>query len=263
MITEQLDCFGNHATYFTVEEPHDQLTVRASSQIEVLPTTPPDGATSLPWERACEFLQGDRSPRGLEAYQFVFDSPYVKAAPELVRYAAPFFTPGRPLLEAALDLMHRIYADFSYDPTATTITTPLREVLDQRRGVCQDFAHLEIGCLRSLGLAARYVSGYLRTEPPPGQPRLVGVDASHAWLSVYCPPVGWVGLDPTNDQVPSDKHYPGGLGLRLRRRQSDQGRKPRRRPAFRDRGRGRRPGGQSRTGNRPELKPRRRGESDA
>jgi transglutaminase-like putative cysteine protease len=206
LITEQLDCFGNHATYFTVEEPHDRLTVRASSRMEVLPTTPPDGAASLPWERAREFLQGDRSPRGLEACQFVFDSPYVMAAAELVRYAAPSFTPGRPLLEAALDLMHRIYADFLYDPTATTITTPLREVLDQRRGVCQDFAHLEIGCLRSLGLSARYVSGYLRTEPPPGQPRLVGVDASHAWLSVYCPHIGWVGLDPTNDQVPSDKH---------------------------------------------------------
>jgi transglutaminase-like putative cysteine protease len=206
LITEQLDCFGNHATYFTVEEPHDRLTVRASSQMEVSPTAPPDGAASLPWERSREFLQADRSPRGLEACQFVFDSPYVKAAAELVRYAAPSFTAGRPLLEAALDLTHRIYADFLYDPTATTITTPLREVLDQRRGVCQDFAHLEIGCLRSLGLAARYVSGYLRTEPPPGQPRLVGVDASHAWLSVYCPHIGWVGLDPTNDQVPSDKH---------------------------------------------------------
>ena len=116
LLTEQLDYFGNRAAYFTVEEAHDRLTVQASSQVEVSLITPPDAAASPPWERTREFLQGDRSPRGLDARQFVFDSPYIKAAPELVRYAAPSFTPGRPLLEAALDLMHRIYADFVYDP---------------------------------------------------------------------------------------------------------------------------------------------------
>ncbi len=206
LFREELDFFGNHATYFTVEEPHDKLTVRAVSLVDVSPSPPADTTSSRSWESVRETLKQERSPQSLEACQFVFDSPYIKASPELVRYASPSFTPGRPLLEAALDLTHRIHADFRYDPTATTITTPLREVLEQRRGVCQDFAHLEIGCLRSLGLAARYVSGYLRTEPPPGQPRLVGADASHAWLSVYCPFVGWIGLDPTNDRIPSDKH---------------------------------------------------------
>ena len=206
LLCEQMDFFGNHATYFTVEEPHDKLTVRAVSLMEVSTTSASDTGHSPAWEDVRENLKRDRTPQGLEACQFVFDSPYIKAIPELLRYATPSFPPGRPLLEAALDLTHRIYADFRYDPTATTITTPLREVLEQRRGVCQDFAHLQIGCLRSLGLAARYVSGYLRTEPPPGKPRLVGADASHAWLSVYCPHNGWIGLDPTNDQIPSDKH---------------------------------------------------------
>src|SRR5205085_4504783 len=123
---------------------------------------------------------------------------------ELAAYAQPSFSPGRPLLAGVLDLTRRVFTEFKYDRTATTVATPLREVLEKRRGVCQDFAHLEIGCLRSLGLAARYVSGYLLTAPPPGQPRLIGADASHAWLSLYCPGTGWVDLDPTNDQIPTD-----------------------------------------------------------
>jgi transglutaminase-like putative cysteine protease len=206
LVRERLDHFGNRMTYFTVEEPHDRLTVRATSAVDVAPAAPPDPAATPPWESVRQLLEQDRSPEALDACPFVFDSPYVKAGPELAHYAAPSFPPGRPVLEAALDLMRRIHREFHYDATATTITTPLQEVLELRSGVCQDFAHLEIGCLRSLGLAARYVSGYLRTQPPPGQPHLVGADASHAWLSVYCPGHGWVDLDPTNDLVPSEKH---------------------------------------------------------
>jgi transglutaminase-like putative cysteine protease len=206
LVRERVDYFGNRMTYFTVEEPHDRLTVRATSVVEVAPAAPPDAAATPSWDSVRRLLEEDCSPEALDACQFVFDSPYVKAGPELAGYAARSFPPERPVLEAALDLMHRIHQDFRYDATATTLTTPVQEVLELRRGVCQDFAHLEIGCLRSLGLAARYVSGYLRTQPPPGQPRLVGADASHAWLSVYCPGHGWVDLDPTNDQVPSEKY---------------------------------------------------------
>jgi transglutaminase-like putative cysteine protease len=206
LVVAQADFFGNRATYFMVEEPHEQLTVKAVSETEVVPFAAPDAALTPPWESVRAFLEQDRSPQGLEACQFVYDSPYIKASPELAGYAAPSFLAGRPVLEAARDLTRRIHQDFRYDPKATTVATPLHEVLELRRGVCQDFAHLQIGCLRALGLSARYVSGYLRTDPPPGQERLVGVDASHAWLSVYCPGSGWVDLDPTNDLIPSDGH---------------------------------------------------------
>ncbi|HVS35113.1 MAG TPA: transglutaminase family protein [Gemmataceae bacterium] len=206
LIREETDYFGNRATYFAIEEPHDLLMVKALSSVEVAPTATPDPATTPAWESVCTILVDGRSPEGLEARQFVFDSPYVRASAELAGYAAPSFPPGRPLLAAALDLMRRIHADFRYDPRATTLTTPLPEVMSHKRGVCQDFAHLQIGCLRSLRLAARYVSGYLRTTPPPGRPRLIGADASHAWLSVWCPGCGWLDLDPTNSQAPSEGH---------------------------------------------------------
>ncbi len=206
LMRDQADFFGNWTTYFTVEEPHDELTVKAVSRVKVAPAAAPDPAATPPWEQVRAALEHDRSREGLEARQFVFDSPYVRASSELAHYADPSFPPGRPLLDAALDLMQRIHADFRYDPRATTLATPLREVLALRRGVCQDFAHLQIGCLRSLGLAARYVSGYLRTTPPPGRSRLIGADASHAWLSVGCPGRGWIDLDPTNAQIASEGH---------------------------------------------------------
>jgi transglutaminase-like putative cysteine protease len=206
LFVEQADFFGNRATYFMVEEPHEQLAVKAVSETKVMPFAVPQAAVTPPWENVRAELEQDRSSQGLEACQFAYDSPYVKASPELAGYAAPSFPAGRPMLEAARDLTRRIHEDFRYDPKATTVATPLHEVLEIRRGVCQDFAHLQIGCLRALGLSARYVSGYLRTFPPPGQERLVGADASHAWLSVYCPGLGWVDLDPTNDLIPSDGH---------------------------------------------------------
>ncbi len=142
----------------------------------------------------------------LDAYQFAFDSHYVKKDAQLTAYATPSFPPGRPILEAVLDLTHRIFTEFQFDSYATTIDTPLQELLEKRRGVCQDFAHLGIGSLRSLGLAARYVSGYLLTNPPPGQKRLIGADMSHAWLSVFVPGFGWIDFDPTNDVIPREKH---------------------------------------------------------
>ena len=134
------------------------------------------------------------------------DSPFVAVRPAFREYAEPSFLPGRPLLEAVADLNERIYREFKYDPHFTTVATPLDEVLSERRGVCQDFAHLAIACLRSLGLAARYVSGYILTVPPPGRPRLVGADASHAWLSVFVPGLGWADFDPTNDLLPDLQH---------------------------------------------------------
>jgi transglutaminase-like putative cysteine protease len=151
-------------------------------------------------------MQGSSSEGALAVRQFVFDSPHVAAGGELAEYARESFMPRRPWLAAALDLLARIHRDFLYDPTATNVTTPLASVMAMRRGVCQDFAHLQIGCLRSLGLPARYVSGYLLTTPPPGQPRLAGADASHAWLAAWCPEFGWVDFDPTNNVVPSLAH---------------------------------------------------------
>ncbi|MBL9122391.1 MAG: transglutaminase family protein [Planctomycetaceae bacterium] len=200
---KRVDYFGNPVSFFTVQEGHHKLVVTAVSKVRL--SEPPDHRPAItpPWEKIRAALPGFRHPQGLDAYQYVFDSPHVACSAELAGYAHASFTPGRPILEAAIDLNQRIHRDFEYDPQATSVHTPLSEVLAHRRGVCQDFAHLAIGCLRSLGLAARYVSGYLRTVPPPGKPRLVGADASHAWLSIFCPESGWVDLDPTNNSVPS------------------------------------------------------------
>lgn len=206
VVHERVDFFGNPATFFTVQEPHKKLAVRAEHTTTVAPFSPPDPAATPPWEEVRDLLRTDRSPVVLDACHYSFDSPYVAASAALAEYAAPSFPPGRPLLEAALHLTARIHREFRYDPKATTLSTSLAEVLAGRRGVCQDFAHLQIGCLRSLGLAARYVSGYLLTRPAAGKERLVGADASHAWVSVYCPGSDWIDLDPTNDLIPSDEH---------------------------------------------------------
>jgi transglutaminase-like putative cysteine protease len=148
----------------------------------------------------------------VDPYQFVFDSPMLTASPALCDYARESFPAGTPLVFGTSHLTRRIFEDFEYDPVATTIATPLEEVIGKRSGVCQDFAHLAIAMLRSLGLAARYVSGYLRTLPPPGSERLVGADASHAWFSVFCPITGWVDFDPTNNLRPSHEHITVALG---------------------------------------------------
>ena len=200
------DYFGNPVTFFTIQEPHRQLVVRAEHTTEVEPYPKPNPALTPAWEDVRDRLASDRDPDCLDGAQYVFDSPYIRTNSELAAYAAPSFPKGRPFLEAVLDLTERIHKEFEYDPRATTLSTTLSEVLAGRRGVCQDFAHLQIGCLRSLGLAARYVSGYLLTRPAEGKERLVGADASHAWLSVFCPELGWVDTDPTNNLIPSDEH---------------------------------------------------------
>jgi transglutaminase-like putative cysteine protease len=158
------------------------------------------------WEEVVNLFCDPVSPEVIEPYQFVFDSPQVRASVELFDYARESFGKNTPLLVGAADLTRRIFEDFKFDPKATTVATPLEEVLEKRRGVCQDFAHLGIACLRSLGLPARYVSGYLRTRPPEGQPRRIGADAGHAWFRIFCPGTGWVDFDPTNNVQPGEEH---------------------------------------------------------
>lgn len=200
------DYFGNPVTYLTIQEPHSALDLHAECLVETAPSTPPDPDATPPWETVPALLSRDLSPAGLAVFEFAFDSPHTVSSADLVPYARESFPPGRPLLAGALDLMRRIHRDFAYDSTATTVSTPVETVFAERRGVCQDFAHVQIACLRSLGLSARYVSGYLLTHPPEGGERLVGADASHAWLSVWCPGHGWIDLDPTNDMIPSAEH---------------------------------------------------------
>jgi transglutaminase-like putative cysteine protease len=206
VIEERADYFGNPVHYFTVQEPHRELTVRAVHRVEVAPGPAHEPGATPGWEEVRDRLGRDRAPVWFDAYQFAFDSRYAAAGARYREFAAASFTPGRPILAAALHLTGRIYEGFVYDPRATTVATPVAEVFEKRRGVCQDFAHLLLACLRSLGLAARYVSGYLSTEPPAGRPRLVGADATHAWVSLFCGDAGWVELDPTNNQVPDDRH---------------------------------------------------------
>lgn len=207
------DYFGNLVDQFTLLTPHEELCVRATSLVEVRPSeSPVEPALSPPWDDARGMLVYRTGVSGGEAAQYAYASPYVTLDREMAEFARPSFPPGRPLLDGAVDLMHRIHDECEFDPGATTITTPVARVLAGRRGVCQDFAHLAIACLRSLGLAARYVSGYLLTTPPPGRPRLVGADASHAWLAVHCPRHGWVDLDPTNDLLPDLRHVTVGWG---------------------------------------------------
>ncbi|MEM1303851.1 MAG: transglutaminase family protein [Planctomycetota bacterium] len=206
----RVDLFGNRVDYFSIQEAHWGLSVSATSEIEV--SAKPRPGASPAWERVRDALRASETAPTRAAYRFAFPSTLTPIDQRLADYAAESFTAGRPIVDAARDLTARIYEDFEYDPRATTVATPVMEAFDQRAGVCQDFAHVQIACLRSIGLAARYVSGYLRTIPPPGEERLVGADASHAWLSVYCGtgedprPTDWLDLDPTNDTVPSTDH---------------------------------------------------------
>jgi transglutaminase-like putative cysteine protease len=201
------DFFGNQVAYFSVTEPHREFTISAISDVEVNEGIGHlDFSRGISWEHVKETLLQDRKPEVLDARQYMLNSPHIEASPELADYAQQSFVPGRPLIEIVHELMQRIYRDFVFDPEFTNLATPLKTVLEHRRGVCQDFAHLAIGCLRSHGLAARYISGYIETLPAPGMEKLVGSDASHAWFSVYLPDVGWIDFDPTNNQVPGDQH---------------------------------------------------------
>jgi transglutaminase-like putative cysteine protease len=204
---ERTDYYGNIVTQLSLLRPYAELRVASSSLVEVRDSTVViDPEASPPWEEVCDAGAFYAGMPLEDAGQFRFASPYVQLAEELAAFARLSFTPGRPLLAAAIDLMQRIHDEFQFDAGVTTITTPVSRVLSERRGVCQDFAHLQIGCLRSIGIPARYASGYLLTDPPPGSPRLIGADASHAWLSVWCPRHGWVDLDPTNAVLPGLRH---------------------------------------------------------
>jgi transglutaminase-like putative cysteine protease len=200
------DYFGNRVCFFSVQELHRRLEIEAESFVRLAFPPSPDPDASPAWEEVASALRQPATPETLEALQFVFESPHVRPSRELAALAAPSFPVGRPLLAAMVDLNHRIHEEFTFDDKATTVATPIATVLEQKRGVCQDFTHLVLGCLRSMGLAARYVSGYLRTYRSPGRADLVGADASHAWLSVFCPGHGWVDFDPTNDLMPRDEH---------------------------------------------------------
>lgn len=209
------DYFGNRTAYFAIQQAHKELTVTAISDVCVTAMPMPSNA-AITWEAARELLSSDShallTPELLEAKQFLLDSAMVTASDDLVAYAEASFTKDQSLFQATCDLTQRIYHDFTYDPSFTTIATPLATVLEHKRGVCQDFAHLAIACLRSLGLAARYISGYLETIPAPGTPRLVGADASHAWFAVYIPTIGWQDFDPTNNKIPNDQYITLGWG---------------------------------------------------
>jgi transglutaminase-like putative cysteine protease len=208
------DMFGNRLDYFAIHTQHSELTVTARSEVEVVSAgTLLDAAYPVSWEQAREYLysaSGDE--QAVQARQFVLESPFVEFNPEITGFGAGSLTPGRSLLESVEDLMRRIHREFTYDPHFSDIATPLADVLEHRKGVCQDFAHLAIACLRSHGLAARYVSGYLETVPPEGGERLIGADESHAWFSVFVPYQGWVDFDPTNDQIPADQHITAAWG---------------------------------------------------
>jgi transglutaminase-like putative cysteine protease len=200
------DYFGNEVRTFTILESHDRLSTVATSLVEVDPRDSPV-VSDVAWERVRDELAGHSSFDTLEAFEFIFDSPMVTASPELSQYADVSFPPGRPLVAAIEDLSHRIHTEFRYTPKATRVDTPLLDVLRLRNGVCQDFAHVMIGAVRSMRLAARYVSGYLRSGA-----KVQGAEASHAWVSVFIPGVGWMDVDPTNDVRPAAGHITLGWG---------------------------------------------------
>jgi transglutaminase-like putative cysteine protease len=202
----RIDYFGNIAHVFMVQQPHGALALTAISTVQTRPRFIADATATLPWESAVKRLAVHAQPEELAASQFVFTSPLVTIDPGIRAYARPSFPPGTPVLAGAVDLMRRIFTEFTYDKSASTVDTSVTQLMASRKGVCQDFSHLAIACLRSLGLAARYVSGYLETQPSPGASKMVGADASHAWVSVFVPDIGWIDLDPTNNMLAGESH---------------------------------------------------------
>ena len=220
---ERRDFFGNRMGYFEIRTAHRELAVVSTAEVEVDISRRPADVGAIPWELARDrlrengagsdgargkvggLIEGD-PPEVLDARQFALGSPLASPSEALRQYAEGSFAPGRPVLEALVDLAQRVHDDFRYEPGATSVSTTVDEAFEKRAGVCQDFAHVVIGCLRSLDLAARYVSGYLETDPPPGKARLRGADVSHAWASVFVPGRGWLDVDPTNRQLVNDRY---------------------------------------------------------
>ncbi len=209
---EREDFFGNACEWYFFNAAHDHLEILAESQVTVSPPPSRDASLSLPWEDVRLSLEAPPDEQARDAVQYIFDSPLSAFTSDVAGYARISFTPGRPILEAALELMQRIHDEFRYDTTVTDAATPVDKVFEIRAGVCQDLAHVGIAAMRSIGLPARYVSGYLMTKPPPGMPRLLGADASHAWFSVYAPPFDWVDLDPTNRIIVGEGHVTAAWG---------------------------------------------------
>ncbi len=209
--TERSDYFGNRLTYLTVAQPHAKFTVEMDAAVDVRFPAPPHETATPPWERVRHALRSAREPDLIAAAEFSFASPQTPPSAALLAYAEPSFTPGRPIFAAVKELTSRIHRDFVFEPGATSVSTPVAQVLQQRRGVCQDFAHLELAALRAMGVAARYVSGYIRTYHK-DKAGLKGSDASHAWVSFFCPGTGWIDVDPTNDLVVKEEHIVLGWG---------------------------------------------------
>jgi transglutaminase-like putative cysteine protease len=202
----RIDYFGNIAHVFMVQHPHNELAMTATSVVSTSPPMTHPASETPPWEAVVQRLADHSQGDVQDAYQFVFPSPMIAIGPGIFTYARVSFPPGIPVLCGAMDLMRRIFTEFTYDKSASTVDTSVEHVLASRKGVCQDFSHLAISCLRSLGLAARYVSGYLETTPPPDKPKMVGADASHAWIPLFIPDRGWIDLDPTNNILPGEAH---------------------------------------------------------
>ncbi|MES2509405.1 MAG: transglutaminase family protein [Pseudomonadota bacterium] len=208
------DVYGNYRTFFSLQTSHDSLSVVADSIVETSPVQAPDfGGPAPSWEQVRDQFRYSAGAAWNGASEFLFASPYVPRDDAFVQFARPSFTPGRPLPEAAHDLMERIHSGMVYESNSTEVSTPALVALRQGKGVCQDFAHIMVACCRAMGLPARYVSGYMLTKPPPGMPRLIGSDASHAWASVYCPGAAgsnaaghWLDFDPTNDRPPGEDY---------------------------------------------------------
>jgi transglutaminase-like putative cysteine protease len=210
------DAFGNPVTEIAIETAHKTLDIIARTTLAVTERRVNDPVETPPWESARDALAyragWHPEPAILDATQYLFESPYARVKRSLKAYAGDCFAPGRPILAAATALMAKLHGEFKFDATATSVTTPVMTFFEQKRGVCQDFTHFMISCLRSTGLAARYVSGYLLTRPAPGKPRRVGTDVSHAWVSLFIPGSGWIDLDPTNNLMPSLEHITIGWG---------------------------------------------------
>ena len=207
------DYFGNEAYHFEIQRPHKELIITAESYVDM-----DDGDRELNFDlgtsyaEALNYIDQKATPESLDAREFLLNSPMVKATDELAGYARPSFQSDRSLKACVSELTTRIFTDFQYDPNFTTIATPLNEVLEHKRGVCQDFAHLQVGCLRAMGIPAKYVSGYIETLPKPGEEKLVGADATHAWIAYFSPQEGWVEFDPTNNKPANNQHIVTAMG---------------------------------------------------
>ncbi|WP_417529184.1 transglutaminase family protein [Marinomonas shanghaiensis] len=202
------DYFGNQTFYFSIQEAHKKLVIDVTTDFEIasLNVLEWQAQSTLSCGELRAMLNAPNTPELRMAKEYLLDSPQIRRSEDLKAYAQSTFADDEPVLQAAMAFTHKIFSEFKFDPSTTTVATPLEQVLKQRSGVCQDFAHLAIGCLRSVGIPARYMSGYLETLPPPGQEKLVGADASHAWFAIFTPDFGWVEFDPTNDLMPNEQH---------------------------------------------------------